>query len=123
MRDYLAKFGNVSVYDAGFRLPYYGSGGDKTGLDWLNIALDQGRRINASDLLPEKLKTQTRYMLDLPAPGRLFGAVEIDTNHEREVGQKAKISEPEWLQIQSSRGPPFTTTRRFFSYVTLFDLL
>ena len=42
MRKYLATYGNVSVYDSGFRLPYYGSGVDKTGQDWLNIALDQG---------------------------------------------------------------------------------
>ena len=103
MRNYLAKFGNVSVYDAGFRLPYYGSGGDKTGQDWLNIAVDQGRRLNASELLPERLKTQTRYMQDLPAPGRLFGAVHIDTNHERSAAGKANASPGEWLQIQSSR--------------------
>lgn len=103
MREYLAKFGNVSVYDAGFRLPYYGSGGDKTGQDWLNIAVDQGLRLSASKLLPERLKTQTRYMQDLPAPGRLFGAVEIDTNHERSAAGKANASPGEWLQIQSSR--------------------
>ena len=103
MRDYLAKFGNVSVYDAGFRLPYYGSGGDKTGQDWLNIALDQGRRLNASELLPDRLKTPTRYMQDLPAPGRLFGAVEIDTNHERSVAEMPRLSAGDWLQIQSSR--------------------
>ena len=103
MRDYLAKFGDVSVYDAGFRLPYYGSGGDKTGQDWLNIALDQGRRLNASELLPERLKTQNRYMQDLPAPGRLFGAVEIDTNHERSAAGKSNASPGKWLQIQSSR--------------------
>ena len=103
MRDYLAKYGNVSVYDAGFRLPYYGSGGDKSGQDWLNIAVDQGRRLNASELLPERLKTPTRYMQDLPAPGRLFGAVEIDTNHERSVVEQSKVLSGEWLQIQSSR--------------------
>ena len=103
MRNYLAKFGNVSVYDAGFRLPYYGSGEDKTGQDWLNIALDQGRRLNASELLTERLKMQTRYMQDLPAPGRLFGAVEIDTNHERWVAKEIGASSDGWLQIQSSR--------------------
>ena len=103
MRDYLGKFGNVSVYDAGFRLPYYGSAGDKTGQDWLNIALDQGRRLNISELLPEKLRTQNRYMQDLPAPGRIFGAVDIDTNHERTVAERAGASPGEWLQIQSSR--------------------
>ena len=103
MRDYLARYGNISVYDAGFRLPYYGAGGDKTGQDWLNIAVDQGRRLNASELLPDRLKTPTRYMQDLPAPGRLFGAVEIDTNHERSVAEKSDASAGKWLQIQSSR--------------------
>ena len=103
VREYLARFGNVSVYDAGFRLPYYGSGGDNTGQDWLDIALDQGRRLNASELLPERLRTQTRYMQDLPAPGRLFGAVDIDTGHEKAAAEKAEASSDEWLQIQSSR--------------------
>ena len=103
MRQYLAKFGSVSVYDGGFRLPYYGSGGDKTGQDWLNIALDQGRRLNASELLPDRLKTRTRYMQDLPAPGRLFGAVEIDTGHELTEAEKSNARPGEWLQIQSSR--------------------
>src|SRR5882724_8726731 len=45
LREYLAKFGNVSVYDAGFRLPYYGSGRNAVGQDWLSIAADQGRRL------------------------------------------------------------------------------
>lgn len=102
-REYLAKFGNVSMYDAGFRLPYYGSASDKTGQDWLNIALDQGRRLNVSELLPEKLRTQSRYMQDLPAPGRIFGAVDIDTNHERAVAEQAGAAPGEWLQIQPSR--------------------
>ncbi len=42
-------------------------------------------------------------MQDLPAPGRIFGAVEIDTNHEREAAEKAKAQPGEWLQIQSGR--------------------
>lgn len=103
LRDYLAKFGNVSVYDGGFRLPYYGSGRDAAGQDWLSIAVDQGRRLNASELLPEHLQTQNKYMQDLPAPGRIFGAVEIDTNHERTVARKAGAAPGEWLQIQPGR--------------------
>ena len=84
MRDYLRNFGNVSVYDAGFRLPYYGP--DQ---DWLQIAVDQGRRLVASGLLPSRLKVDAPYLLDLPAPGRIFGIVEIDTNHERAAAQQA----------------------------------
>ena len=36
-------------------------------------------------LLPHRLRIEGRYLLDLPNPGRIFGAVEIDTNHERKV--------------------------------------
>jgi hypothetical protein len=100
---YLAVFGNVSLYDAGFRLPYYGSGRDPVGQDWLSIALDQGRRLNRSELLPGHLLTQNKYMQDLPAPGRIFGAVEVDTNHERAVALKAHAEPGEWLQIQPGR--------------------
>ena len=85
MRDYLRNFGNVSVYDAGFRLPYYGP--DQ---DWLRIAVDQGRRLVTSALLPARLKVDAPYLLDLPAPGRIFGIVEIDTNHERAAVQQAE---------------------------------
>ncbi|HWX41059.1 MAG TPA: ATP-binding protein, partial [Blastocatellia bacterium] len=103
LRDYLSKFGNVSVYDAGFRLPYYGSGRNAAGQDWLSIAADQGRRLSVSYLLPEHLRTQNKYMEDLPAPGRIFGAVEINTNHEREVADTVDSPPDEWLQIQSGR--------------------
>lgn len=103
LREYLAKFGSVSVYDAGFRLPYYGSGRDAAGQDWLSIALDQGRRLTASDLLPAHLQTPNRYLLDLPAPGRIFGAVEIDTNHERTVAKQSAASQGPYLQIQPGR--------------------
>jgi len=103
LRSYLAEFGNVSVYDAGFRLPYYGSGRDVSGQDWLSVALDQGRRLNQSELLPEHLRTQNKYMQDLPAPGRIFGAVDIDTNHERTVAEQVGAHPGEWLQIQPGR--------------------
>jgi signal transduction histidine kinase len=103
LREYLAKFGNVSVYDAGFRLPYYGSGRDAAGQDWLSIAADQGRRLGVSYLLPEHLRMESGYMEALPAPGRIFGAVEINTNHEREVGDRPGIRPDGWLQIQAGR--------------------
>ena len=103
VRDHLREFGNVSVYDAGFRLPYYGSSADNTGQDWLGIAVDQGRRITASELLPERFGAPARYLLDLPAPGRILGAVEIDTNHERVVAEKQSAPPGDWLQIQPGR--------------------
>ena len=103
VREYLREFGNVSVYDAGFRLPYYGSSNDSTGQDWLGNAIDQGRRLTVSELLPESLGAPARYLLDLPAPGRIFGAVEVDTNHERAVAEKHSAAPGERLQIQPGR--------------------
>jgi signal transduction histidine kinase len=42
-------------------------------------------------------------MLDLPAPGRIFGAVEIDTGHERTVATAMSAGFGEWLEIQPGR--------------------
>ena len=109
LRRYLADFGNVSVYDAGFRLPYYGASGDKSagknraGEDWLFIAADQGRRLSTSELLPERLQMQNQYMLDLPAPRRILGAVEIATNHEHTTAKKDRGEPQDWLEIQPGR--------------------
>ena len=98
MRAYLHAFGNVSVYDGGFRLPYYGAS-----QDWLNIAVDQGRRRTASELLPSSLHIGERYLLDLPAPGRIFGSVEIDTNHERSVADRLGAGPGSCLRISAGR--------------------
>ena len=101
MRTYLREFGNVSVYDAGFRLPYYGAS-----QDWLNVAVDQGRRLNTSRLLPSSLHTGERYLLDLPAPARIFGTVEIDTAHERRIADQEEVARPgACLQISPGRRP------------------
>ena len=101
MRDYLRTYGGVSVYDAGFRLPYYGSQ-DLSGHDWLNVGVDQGRRLIASELLPERFRIAGRYLLDLPNPGRIFGAVDVDTNHEYRT-VSARASSGDWLQILPGR--------------------
>lgn len=101
MREYLRTYGGVSVYDAGFRLPYYGSQ-DLSGHDWLNVGVDQGRRLNASELLPERFRIAGRYLLDLPNPGRIFGAVDVDTNHEHRIVTGLESGEV-WLQIQPGR--------------------
>ena len=99
----------MSLYDSGFRLPYYGSPGnknagkDRTGEDWLFIAADQGRRLSMSELLPERLQMQNRYMLDLPAPGRILGAVEIATNHERTTVKEDRGEPSDRLEIQPGR--------------------
>ena len=101
MREYLRTYGGVSVYDAGFRLPYYGSQ-DLSGHDWLNVGVDQGRRLNASELLPERFRIAGRYLLDLPNPGRIFGAVDVDTNHEHGV-ESGRGEGAVCLQIQPGR--------------------
>ena len=101
MREYLRTHGGVSVYDAGFRLPYYGSE-DLSGHDWLNVGVDQGRRLNASELLPARFRIAGRYLLDLPNPGRIFGAVDVNTNHEHRVAS-GRESGGDWLQIQPGR--------------------
>ena len=101
MRDYLRTYGGVSVYDAGFRLPYYGSQ-DLNGHDWLNVGVDQGRRLIVSELLPERLRTGGRYLLDLPNPGRIFGAVDVNTNHEASAAER-RVDSGDWLQIQPGR--------------------
>jgi len=98
VREYLRRFGNVSVYDSGFRLPYYGAS-----QDWLNVTRDQGRRLIVSDLLPARLNVEGRYLLDLPAPGRIFGAVEIDTNHERSLAENIHAGPGESLQLSPGR--------------------
>ena len=101
LREYLWTYGGVSVYDADFRLPYYGSQ-NLGGHDWLNVGVDQGRRLVASELLPDRLRIPGRYLLDLPNPGRLLGAVEVDTNHEHRVADRSP-NPNDWLRIQPGR--------------------
>ncbi|WP_404406196.1 ATP-binding protein [Pelagibacterium halotolerans] len=98
LRDYLTRFGNVAIYDAGFRLPYYGMAHD-----WLDIAADQAARTSISLLLPASLRIGQRYMLDLPDARRLFGAVDISTSHERSVAESASETPGKYLQLQPGR--------------------
>ena len=42
-------------------------------------------------------------MLDLPAPGRIFGSVEIDTSHERSVADRLGAGPGSCLQISAGR--------------------
>lgn len=98
LREYLMKFGNVSIYDAGFRLPYYGIESD-----WLLNGRDQARRLSVSSLLPAKWGIETRYLLELPAPGRIFGLVEVNTSLEGRLAKKSGAKSGEWLEIQAGR--------------------
>ena len=96
-RDYFARFGGVQVYDAGFRLPYYG-----VEQDWLGIEYDHSHRKNRSNLLPERLQVR-RALNDLPTQGRLFGVVSIDTGKEAQTANKSQKKSGEFLKIQVTR--------------------
>lgn len=98
LREYLEKFGNVSIYDAGFRLPYYGAE-----QDWLGISADHARRLSASELLPSKLKIDQRYMLDLPESRRIMGFVDINTNAERRLIETSSATPGDVLQLSPGR--------------------
>lgn len=92
-RRYLNTFGGVGVYDAGFRLPYYGP--DQ---DWLEIEFDHSHRLHRSRLLPDKLHV-SRGLNFLPTNSRLFGAVHVNTALE----QDSERSPAERLMIQITR--------------------
>ena len=96
-RDYFGRFGGVQVYDAGFRLPYYG-----VQQDWLGIEFDHSHRRYRSALLPERLQVW-RGLNDLPTQGRLFGVVDIDTGQEARSATKQQREAGEYLKIQVAR--------------------
>lgn len=96
-RKYFARFGGVLVYDAGFRLPYYG-----VEQDWLGIEFDHSHRKNKSSLLPERLHVR-RALNDLPTQGRLLGVVLIDTGHEAKQADRSQRESGDFLKIQVTR--------------------
>ena len=96
-RDYFAKFGGVMVYDAGFRLPYYG-----VQQDWLGIEFDHSHRRNKSSLLPERLHVR-RALNDLPTQGRLLGVVRINTGQEARNADHIQKERGDFLKIQITR--------------------
>ncbi|MDB5431424.1 MAG: Histidine kinase [Caulobacter sp.] len=96
-RDYLEKFGGIQVYDAGFRLPYYG-----VQQDWLGVEFDHSHRRNKSALLPDRLHVR-RALNDLPTQGRLFGIVQIDTGREGRSAAEQEKDSGEFLKIQVTR--------------------
>ena len=96
-REYFARFGGVLVYDAGFRLPYYG-----VEQDWLGIEFDHSHRKNRSSLLPERLHVR-RALNDLPTQGRLFGVVLINTGKEAKYASGSQQESGDFLKIQVTR--------------------
>lgn len=97
-REYFLKFGGVHVYDANFHVPYYGP--DQ---DWLHIEQDHSHRLKESKLLPKELQVP-RGMNDLPTQSRLFGIVQVNTGHEREIAEQNHTEYlGQHLSIQPSR--------------------
>jgi signal transduction histidine kinase len=96
-REYFERFGGVQVYDAGFRLPYYG-----VEQDWLRIEFDHSHRRGRSSLLPERLQVR-RALNDLPTQGRLFGIVAVNTGKEARAAREREKDSGEYLKIQVTR--------------------
>ena len=96
-REYFERFGGVQVFDANFRLPYYG-----VEQDWLGIEYDHSHRRNKSNLLPKRLHVH-RALNDLPTQGRLFGIVQIDTGSEARTASEGQKENGKFLKIQVTR--------------------
>ena len=99
LRDYLAEFGGVHVYDGTFRLPHYAGSGNE---DWLSIGEDHARRLSKSELLPPHFQVD-RMMLDLPQVRRIIGVASVSTRHEAEVAVKHGVEPGKVLTINISR--------------------
>ena len=65
-RKYLADYGGVHIYDAGFRIPYAGAEAD-----WLGLEIAHSHRLHASQLLPAELNVPTG-LNDLPTNSRVM---------------------------------------------------
>ena len=97
MREYFEKYGGVMMYDAGFRLPYYGAESD-----WLRLEFDHSHRRTVSKVLPDHLKVD-RALNDLPTQGRIYGVVNVNTGAEQKAAKKRAREAGEFLKIQVSR--------------------
>lgn len=97
MREYFRKYGGVTVFDKGFRLPYYGAEND-----WLELETDHAHRLNRSKLLPDHLHI-ARALNDLPTQGRIFGVVNVNTSRENRLAKGQRKDSGEYLKIQVSR--------------------
>ncbi|MBF0181190.1 MAG: ATP-binding protein [Magnetococcales bacterium] len=98
LRQYIMKFGGIHIFDAGFRLPYYG-----LEQDWLGIEADHSHRKHVSELLPKHLHEAPRSLNDLPTLQRVFGMVFINTGQEKKIASDADEDDEEHLKVQISR--------------------
>lgn len=95
-RDYFNENGGVYVYDAGFRLPFYG--GRES--DWLRLEHDHAHRLSRSKLLPRELQIEGGLSY-LPTNSRVLGIVRIDISHERAMASES--DRREHLEVQVTR--------------------
>ena len=96
-RDYLAVWGGIHIYDAGFRIPYAGAAAD-----WLDLEFDHSHRLTQSQLLPSELNVRMGLNF-LPTNSRVLGVVNIDTSRESVVARRNNVPSSQSLQIQVSR--------------------
>ncbi len=96
-REYMAEWGGVHIYDAGFRIPYAGPDAD-----WLRLEFDHSHRLTQSRLLPSELNVRMGLNF-LPTNSRVLGVVNIDTSRESEMARRNDVPSNQSLQIQVSR--------------------
>ena len=96
-REYMAQWGGVHIYDAGFRIPYAGPSAD-----WLRLEFDHAHRLTQSQLLPSNLNVHLG-LNHLPTNSRVLGVVNIDTSREARMAAVNDEAQGQHLQIQVSR--------------------
>ena len=96
-REYMAHWGGVHIYDAGFRIPYAGPAAD-----WLRLEFDHAHRLTQSQLLPSDLNVHLG-LNHLPTNSRVLGVVNIDTSREARMAALNNAAQGQHLQIQVSR--------------------
>ena len=96
-REYMAQWGGVHIYDAGFRIPYAGPAAD-----WLRLEFDHAHRLTQSQLLPSDLNVHLG-LNHLPTNSRVLGVVNIDTSREARMAAVNDEAQGQHLQIQVSR--------------------
>jgi len=97
-REYFNKFGGVHIYDAGFRLPYYGL----READWLSLEFDHSHRLSASKLLPESLQV-SGAMNFLPTNSRIYGVVNVNTAREQAAHKRSNSPNPLTMSVTRDR--------------------
>ena len=96
-RNYMAQYGGVHIYDAGFRIPYAGAAAD-----WLRLEVDHSHRLHTSRLLPRELHVPLG-LNHLPTNSRVLGVVNIDTTRRTPIDVQVQNTSTQHLQIQVSR--------------------